>query len=274
MNILESIKNVFSTFSENWGTYAIEFVAFFLLFYFVFRILKEGSETHLIIAYSLLVVFGGLLCMISKNFDRTSFFIYLSCLSLFFLLLFNTEIKRVIRTGKVQSLDKETPAARGASAARAEECISAIVRAVQNLSKNNTGALIVLSNGNVPKEIMDSGVRIGASISNQLIEGIFVNKAPLHDGAMIIHSDKIEAAGCFLPLTQQDLPKEFGTRHRAGIGVTEVADVATIIVSEESGIVSTVKHGEIKRYVDSELLNKFLRAYYWKELNGEGNKKA
>ncbi len=271
-NIFESIKNVFTAFPTDWGTYAVELIAFFLLFSFVFRILKEGSEPHLIVAYSLLVLFGGVLCIVSKNFDTAGYFIYLSCLSLFFLLLFNTEIKRVIRTGKVQPLDREAPAARGASAARAEECISAIMRAVQNLSKNNTGALIILSNGNVPKEIMDSGVKLGASISNQLIEGIFVNKAPLHDGAMIIHSDKIEAAGCFLPLTQQDLPKEFGTRHRAGIGVTEVADVGTIIVSEETGIVSTVKHGEIKRYVDSEALNKFLRAYYWKELNGEGKK--
>lgn len=271
-NVWESVKNVFTGFGANWGMYTAELVALFLLFYFVFRILKEGGEPHLIAAYSALVVIGGILFLFSKNFDSQTYFVYLAVISMFFLLLFNTELKRVIRTGKVQPLDKETPSARGASAARAEECISAIMRAVQNLSKNNTGALIILSNGNMPKEILDSGVKLGAFISSQLIEGIFVNKAPLHDGAMIIHSDKIEAAGCFLPLTQKDLPKDYGTRHRAGIGVTEISDVATIIVSEETGIVSTVRHGEIKRYIDTEALSKFLRAYYWKELSGEGKK--
>ena len=123
----------------------------------------------------------------------------------------------------------------------------------------------MLSNGNLPKEIVDSGVRLNSNISNQLIEGIFIPKAPLHDGAMIIYGDKIQAAGCFLPLTKRDFPKDYGTRHRAGIGITEIADVSTIIVSEETGIVSVVKRGVITRYVDSEALNKFLKDYYWKE---------
>ena len=267
-NVWERIIQVFT--EPNWGTYIAEFIAFFLLIYFVFRILKEGNATHLIIAYSLLILLGGIIFLLSDNFDESTYFLFLSLVSLFFLLLFNTEVKRIIRMGaKTQLADKEMTSTKGASAARAEECIAAIMRAVQNLSKNNTGALIILSNGNVPKEIFDSGVMLGANISSQLIEGIFINKAPLHDGAMIIHSDKIEAAGCFLPLTQKDLPKDYGTRHRAGIGVTEVADVSTIIVSEETGIVSTVVRGVITRYIDSEALNKFLRAYYWKELNGE-----
>lgn len=270
--VLERLKSVFTEMPSNWDAYLAEFIVLFLLFYFVFRILKEGNEPHLIVAYTLLVVGVGALFLFFKDFGAWNYCFYLMLLSLFFLLLFNTELKRVIRIGKSQIPGAEMPTARGASAARAEECISGIVRAVQNLSKNNTGALIILSNGNVPKEILDSGVRLGAQISSQLIEGIFINKAPLHDGALIIHSDKIEAAGCFLPLTQRDLPKEFGTRHRAGIGVTEVTDVSTIIVSEETGIVSTVRNGEIERYVDSEALNRFLRAYYWKELKGEGKK--
>ena len=272
MSVWESLERVFTELPSRWGTYVAELIAMFLLFYFVFRVLKEGREPHLIIAFIILVTGGGILFLFSENFNSMSFFNFLLLLSMFFLLLFNTELKRVIRIGKSQLPGMETPTARGASAARAEECISAIVRAVQNLSKSNTGALIILSNGNIPKEILDSGVRLGALISSQLIEGIFINKAPLHDGAMIIRSDKIEAAGCFLPLTQRELPKDFGTRHRAGIGVTEVADVATIIVSEETGIVSTVRNGEIERYIDSESLNKFLRKYYWKELKGEGKK--
>ena len=148
--------------------------------------------------------------------------------------------------------------------------INNIVKAVQNLSKTNTGALIVLSNGNLPRNITDSGVTLNANISSQLIEGIFINKAPLHDGAMVIYGDKIQAAGCFLPLTQREFPKDYGTRHRAGIGVTEIADVSTIIVSEETGIVSVVKLGKITRYIDSENLKRFLREYYVKEFSTEG----
>lgn len=174
-------------------------------------------------------------------------------MSVFFLLLFSTEIKRQIWAGK-RGAAATTMESTSAVGLRAEEYIGSIVKAVQSLSKANIGALIVLSNGNLPKEIIESGVSLGAKISNQLIEGIFIPKAPLHDGAMIIYGDKIQAAGCFLPLTQRDFPKEYGTRHRAAIGVTEAADVSAIVVSEETGIVSVVKRGEITRYVDSESL--------------------
>ena len=271
-NVWENIKNVFLQFGENWLVYLAEGVFLFLLIYYVFRTLKANNAKALIGIYVVLIVVMGLVCLISERLDSTLLLVFLMLISLFFLLLFSQEIKRSVWTGKRMGDTKGDATAKSAVAARAEEYIASIVRAVQNLSKNNTGALIVLSNGNLPKDIVDSGVRLGATISNQLIEGIFIDKAPLHDGAMIIYGDKIQAAGCFLPLTQRDFPKDFGTRHRAGIGVTEVADVSTIIVSEETGIVSVVKRGDITRYADSELLKKFLREYYWKEFNAEGKK--
>ncbi len=269
-NVWESIKRVFT--EPNWGAYFAEWVFLSLLVYLVFRILKENNAQRLIIVYAAITFCVGVVFLFSDNFGVTEYFLFLLLISLFFLLLFSQEIKRAIWTGKRNSEPKSEATAKSAVAAKAEEYIASVVRAVQNLSKNNTGALIVLSNGNLPKEIVDSGVKLNAAISNQLIEGIFINKAPLHDGAMIIYGDKIQAAGCFLPLTQKDFPKDYGTRHRAGIGVTEVADVSTIIVSEETGIVSVVKRGEITRYADSELLKKFLHEYYWKEFNTEGKK--
>ncbi len=268
----QNIKDVFLHFGENWLAYFAEGILLFLLIYFVFRILKENNAKQLIIVYVVLVLATGAICLCAKELDHTFFLVAFLIINLFFLLLFSQEIKRSIWTGKRGGETKNETTSRSAVTARAEEYISSIVRAVQNLSKNNTGALIVLSNGNLPKDIMDSGVKLGACISNQLIEGIFINKAPLHDGAMIIYGDKIQAAGCFLPLTQRDFPKDYGTRHRAGIGVTEVADVSTIIVSEETGIVSIAKRGDITRYADSELLKKFLREYYWKEYNREEKK--
>ena len=273
--VWEGIQGIFSNFAGNW-IIVIEAVFLFLLIYFVLKTLYENNAKKLIALYVFLLVCTGVITLFSEHLTADLFYIFVMLMSLFFLLLFSVEIKRSVwniagkRTHPVQGAQT---AKNNAVSARADEYISGIVKAVQSLSKSNTGALIVLSNGNLPKEIIDSGVTLNANISNQLIEGIFIPKAPLHDGAMVIYGDKIQAAGCFLPLTQKDFPKDYGTRHRAGIGVTEVADVSTIIVSEETGIVSYVKRGEITRYVDSESLKKYLKDYYWKEFNS-GAKKA
>ena len=271
--VAEAIKGIFTDFSHNW-IIVIEAVFLFLIIYFVLKILYENNAKKLIPVYVVLIVCTGAVTLFSRHLSTDVFYIFLLLLSLFFLLLFSVEIKRSIwnRGKRVIPASGEAAAKNTAVSARADEYITGIVKAVQALSKSNTGALIVLSNGNLPKEIIDSGVQLNANISNQLIEGIFIPKAPLHDGAMIIYGDKIQAAGCFLPLTQKDFPKDYGTRHRAGIGVTEVADVSTIIVSEETGIVSVVKRGEISRYVDSESLRRFLKDYYWKEFSSGGKK--
>jgi diadenylate cyclase len=122
---------------------------------------------------------------------------------------------------------------------------------------------------------MQSGVEINAEISTQLIEGIFFPKSPLHDGATIIHGHKIQAAGCFLPLTQKtSYPKEYGTRHRAGIGITEVANVMSLVVSEETGIISIIKQGNVTRYADYDMLVDALKDYYWQDMPLTDKKKT
>jgi len=274
--VWKNISNIFLDFKNTWS-FVFEFFVVLIIVYFVLRTLKENNAGKLIFVYVFLILCMGVVTLFfgAERFGAGAFFLFLMLLSAFFMLLFSIEIKRGVWKGahpQAGAKDVNTKSKAGAAVVRADECITGIVKAVQSLSKNNIGALIVLSNGNLPKEIVESGVGLGAKISNQLIEGIFIPKAPLHDGAMIIYGDKIQAAGCFLPLTQKDFPKDYGTRHRAGIGVTEVADVSTIIVSEETGIVSIVRRGEITRYVDSESLKKFLREYYWKEFNAEGKK--
>ncbi len=276
--VWSAIKGVFVPFPGAAGTvmFVVELLFFAVIVYMVLRTLWENNARPFIVVYLLLLAAAGAISFFAVPVNATAFIVFFLILSLFFLFLFNVELKRAIWNAGKHKLAANSSAAamRSASSvtARADEYIGAIVKAVQNLSKNDIGALIVLSNGNLPKAIIESGVTLNANISSQLIEGIFIPKAPLHDGAMVIFGDVIEAAGCFLPLTQKDYPKEYGTRHRAGIGVTEVADVSTIIVSEETGIVSTVKRGEITRFVDSEGLKRFLREYYWKEFNGEGKK--
>ncbi len=272
IEVWEGIQSVFTTFE--W-VIVLETLFFAVIIYWVLKTLWENNAKKLIFAYILLVLTAGVCTLFSDRMSIGIFYLFFFLLSLFFLFLFNVEIKRSIwNAGKRTSItaSSASTAKMTAVAARADEYVTSIVKAVQNLSKNDIGALIVLSNGNLPKEIVESGVALNAKISSQLIEGIFIPKAPLHDGAMVIYGDRIQAAGCFLPLTQKDFPKDYGTRHRAGIGITEVADVSTIIVSEETGIVSIVKRGEITRYVDSEGLKNFLKEYYWKEFNAEVKK--
>ena len=130
-----------------------------------------------------------------------------------------------------------------------------IVKACQNLSKNNIGALIVVCPTIISSNMLDTGIRLNAVLSAPLLESIFNTHAPLHDGAVIIKNNVVLAAGCFLPLSQNPaISKDLGTRHRAAIGITEESDVLTIVVSEETGIISLVRNDEIKRYITGEKL--------------------
>ena len=252
------------------GIYVAEIAALFLMFTFVSRTLKENDATRMMIAYWAMIVIVGVLSYAVDFLDAQFYLYFLLILSAFMLIMFNVEIKKSLwdshidkeKLGEIVSMKDSV-----AGTDSAERCIGDIIRALQNMSKNNVGALIVLSKGNLPKQVLQSGVRTDADISTQLIEGIFFPKAPLHDGAMILKGHKIQAAGCFLPLTQKtNYPKDFGTRHRAGIGITEVANVVSLVVSEETGIISIIKQGNVQRYADYDMLLSALRDYYWQEL--------
>lgn len=138
-----------------------------------------------------------------------------------------------------------------------------IVKACQTMSKNDIGALIVIAPNNVPNHILDTGIILNAQISSGLLQSIFNTKAPLHDGAVVIKDTLILGAGCFLPISQrEDISKDLGTRHRAAVGITEESDVLAIVVSEETGVISIVKKGEIRRYMTPEkLLEEIENAY-------------
>lgn len=138
-----------------------------------------------------------------------------------------------------------------------------IVKACQNMAKNDVGALIIIAPTEIPPHILDTGTALDATISSGLLESIFSTKGPLHDGAVVVLGDRIISAGCFLPLSQEvTLAKELGTRHRAAIGITEESDVFAIVVSEESGIISVVQGGTIKRYMTPEKLLEEIKVIY------------
>ena len=135
-----------------------------------------------------------------------------------------------------------------------EIVVDELVIAAVNLSETKTGALIIIELETGLNDFIESGIIIDARITSALLENIFVENTPLHDGAVVIRRDRILAAACVLPLTEQDVGKELGTRHRAAVGVTENSDCMAIIVSEETGIISLAMNGRITRNYRAEKL--------------------
>lgn len=141
--------------------------------------------------------------------------------------------------------------------------INQMVDATINLSGQRIGALIIIERETGIEEVIETGTIIDGDISTALLINIFIPNTPLHDGAVIIRKDKIMAAGCVLPLTgNPNLSKELGTRHRAGIGITEKSDSVAIMVSEETGAISVAMDGRLSRYLDSNTLKTVLRNAY------------
>ena len=134
-----------------------------------------------------------------------------------------------------------------------------IVAACQEMGQEKVGALIILKQSNDLGVVEESGIAIDAKVSTPLIENVFFKNAPLHDGAMIISGDRVVAAKCVLPSTRQEVPKSYGMRHRAALGMSEVSDAIVIAVSEETGQISLAHDSQIKRNVDPKGLEQAIR---------------
>ncbi len=141
-----------------------------------------------------------------------------------------------------------------------DRSIQGIVKAVYEMAKVKTGALIVVEREIQCREFERTGIPIDAEISSQLLINIFEHNTPLHDGAVILRDNRVVSATCYLPLSDNlELSKDLGTRHRASIGVSEVSDSLTIVVSEETGVVSVAAEGKLTRHVDAEAMTELLR---------------
>ncbi|GHB34043.1 diadenylate cyclase CdaA [Mongoliitalea lutea] len=139
--------------------------------------------------------------------------------------------------------------------------ISPIIEATKSLSGTNTGALMVLSRNSELKFYSESGDLMDAILSKRLLISIFNKYSPLHDGAVIIYNGKVKAARCILPVTERDVPAQFGLRHRAAIGMSEATDTLVLIVSEETGQVSLAKNGKILHNLSFQEVREFLNDY-------------
>ena len=172
------------------------------------------------------------------------------------LILFQPELRRILeRMGSSFSSGKNI------SGSTMESAIAQTVLACTEMSASKTGALIIFERNVKLNDIMSTGTIINADVTAELIKNIFFNKAPLHDGALIVRGSRLAAAGCVLPLTKStNLSKELGMRHRAGIGLSEQSDAVVVIVSEETGSISVAIEGMLKRHLTAATFEKLLRS--------------
>lgn len=244
----------------------IVIVAF--IFYKILEFIKETRAQQLI---------KGLLVLVAAFFLSDLFNLYalnwllrgtMTVGAIALVVVFQPELRRALeyvgRSKIVKApfgqLDKE----------KAKAITDEFVKAVSACSSTKTGALIILERETSLTEIAESGTEINADISAQLLLNIFYEGAPLHDGAVIIRGDQIYAASCVLPLTNnKDLNKSLGTRHRAGIGITEHSDAISLIVSEETGIISMAVNGKLTRFLDAKNVEKTLLNLYLSEERDE-----
>ena len=161
--------------------------------------------------------------------------------------------KNLMNTNSFRNIDKN----------KAVETVDSLVSAIDDFSATRTGALIAIERETMLNDIIETGVVVDAEISIRLLGNLFYEGSPLHDGGVIIRGARIHAASCVFPLTEKkNIGRNLGTRHRAGVGLSEVCDALIIIVSEETGVVSIAEDGKISRFVDLKTIEKMLLNMY------------
>ncbi len=232
-----------------------------LLFHAVFRYVRDRRAGRLLWGVGLLVgvyAVSELLDIYALRYIFSNFFGY-GLLAL--VVIFQPELRAVVeRVGSVSFRRLKTIGTDARSrSALSSAALDEIVLAVKHMSFSKTGALIAIERSIKIGEYAESGTVLGASISARLLQTVFYNMTPLHDGAVIIRDGKIFAAGCNLPLTQNTEPiKDLGTRHRAAVGASEDSDAIIIVVSEQTGIISVAHNGELMRNFTSVSLRRKL----------------
>lgn len=231
-----------------------------ILFYYILLWLQGTRAIPLIrglIVVLLLYLVGRILNLYTINWLFEKF---MAVIAVMVVILFQPELRRTLERfgrGKFLGVFGFVPTPHGAIYVRH------IVRAVEQLSEAKTGALITLERATGLTEYMESGVRLDAALSSELLLSIFNPKSPLHDGAVIIQGDRVAAASCLFPISESRLlDKRLGTRHRAAVGISELSDALVVVVSEKTGIISFAENGFLTRYLTRDLLEEKLFSLY------------
>ncbi len=233
-----------------------------IVLFYVYRFIRDRRAGKLLIGLGLVLALSLLGDALELPATRFIFSDFRQIGVIAILILFQPELRSALEKVGGTSLSgirNITADARDSAMINAE--IDAICTAAGDLSRDKVGALIVIEQSTKLGEYIKSGVMVDAMISPYLLKNIFFNNAPLHDGAVIIRSGRVCAAGCFLPLsTQDDINKDLGTRHRAALGLSEISDAIVIVVSEETGTISLAVDGNLERNYNYNSLKQALNA--------------
>ena len=228
-----------------------------LLFYAGFNMIRTTAAARIaksVLMIVMLYILTGMLNMYLLNYLLEAV-LEIGLLAL--LIMFQPELRRMLEKIGSKSL-KEIMLIKEEQR-EIDQVIRETVKACKTLSEEKTGALIVFERIDILAEHQKSGTVVDARVSSELLRNIFFNKAALHDGAVLIRQERLAAAGCVLPLTQnRDINSDLGTRHRAAIGISEVSDAVVVVVSEETGTISVAVGGMLKRYLAPQTLEKLL----------------
>lgn len=278
--VWSTIKSFFETYVidpvTNIGIIdALDIILLTFVLFFIYRFIRERRAIKLLLGLSL--VFALSLIGDALELHATSLLLgnFMQVGVIAILIIFQPELRSALeKVGEVPSAGIRNITAESKDAAARSADIDALCTAVSDMSRDKVGALIVIERTTKLGEYIKSGVPIDAAISAHLLRNIFFDKAPLHDGAVIIRSERICAAGCFLPLsTNGEINKDLGTRHRAGIGMSEVSDAIVIIVSEETGAVSVAAEGKLERNFNYVTLKQELNKRLSGQAQNDGQKK-
>lgn len=240
----------------------VEIIIIAVLLYYVIVWFRKTRAWTLFKGIVVLLIFLLLAALFQMNTILWLFSRLLNFAVIALIIIFQPELRRAL-----ESLGRNNPIAffsnldfsKSEEPRFSERTVNELVRACFEMGKVKTGALIVIEQEIRLDEYIRTGIRLDAAISSQLLLNIFEKNTPLHDGAIVIRGDRIVAATCYLPLSDSmRLSKELGTRHRAAVGISEVSDSVTLIVSEETGGVSIARQGQIFRNVREDYLRKEL----------------
>jgi len=240
---------------KDWIDIAI--LAFVL--YKVFMLTRQTRASQVLKGFGVLVVVSWLSDLLGLKALNWLFMSVLNNGALVLMILFQPELRRALeQLGRGAKIDNIVD-----SQDEGDRIVFEVSQAVQTLSHRRVGALIVFEQKTGLRDLIETGTTIDSRISGPLLVNIFEPNTPLHDGAVIIRGNRVMAAGCVLSLSENSsLGRDLGTRHRAGLGVTESTDAVVLIVSEETGIISMAQAGRLTRHLDAEALDEVLGDMY------------
>jgi len=256
-NFLENIKNAFDLSTPFRVVMLILDIAIVaVVVYYIYMLIKKTRAVQIFKGFLIilaLLALSEVLDLVILNFILENFLTYGMILMI---IVFQPELRSALeklgRKNIANIFDFDDKI-------RDKQVISEIVKAVEIMSLKKIGAIIVIEQSTKINDIIREGVDLSAKVSSELIQTIFNPRTPLHDGAVIIENNQIKAAKCVLPLASENMvPRNVGTRHRAAIGMSEVSDALVIVVSEETGTISYVEDGKMRRDLNGDKLSSIL----------------